>query len=86
MIRGVFRRAVPATKIHLFARLAWNHASGSCLVTLHIPGIFIPASRRAKLGLPMLLNILRIWAYCLGSRSEAAGFYRADRERFLGLP
>ena len=29
----------------------------------HTPGIFIPAMRRAKLGLPMVLNILRIWAY-----------------------
>src|ERR1035441_7680925 len=28
-----------------------------------MPGIFIPANRRAKLGLPMLLNILRICAY-----------------------
>jgi hypothetical protein len=28
----------------------------------YIPGIFMPAMRRAKLGLPMVLNILRIWA------------------------
>ncbi len=30
----------------------------------HIPGSFIPASLRAKLALPICLNILRIWAYC----------------------
>jgi len=30
----------------------------------YIPGSFIPASRRAKLGFPICLNILRIWAYC----------------------
>ena len=34
----------------------------------------------------MDLNILRIWAYCLSSRSDTAGFYRTDRERFLGPP
>ena len=30
------------------------------LATSYIPGIFMPAMRRAKLGLPMPLNILRI--------------------------
>jgi hypothetical protein len=30
---------------------------------LHIPGNFIPARRRAKLFLPMSLNIFLIWAY-----------------------
>ena len=34
---------------------------------VYIPGIFMPASLLAKLGLLMLLNILRIWAYCLSS-------------------
>jgi hypothetical protein len=61
-------------------------ASHTRQVYRYIPGIFIPASLRAKLGLPMLLCILRICAYCLSGRSEAAGIYRADRERFLGLP
>src|SRR5260221_10247687 len=31
--------------------------------TTYIPGIFIPAMRRAKLGLPICLNIFFIWAY-----------------------
>src|SRR5206468_3581114 len=30
---------------------------------LYIPGSFIPASLRAKLGLPICLNIFFIWAY-----------------------
>jgi hypothetical protein len=30
----------------------------------YIPGIFIPASRRAKLGFPICLNIFFICAYC----------------------
>ena len=29
----------------------------------YIPGSFIPARRRAKLGLPICLNIFFIWAY-----------------------
>src|SRR4029077_9997824 len=33
------------------------------LTTLYIPGIFIPANRRAKLGLPICLNIFFICAY-----------------------
>jgi hypothetical protein len=49
-------------------RSSARHLSGfklSNLETLpfYIPGIFIPASRRAKLGLPMDLNIFRICAY-----------------------
>ena len=31
-------------------------------VGFYIPGIFMLAIQRAKLGLPMALNILRIWA------------------------
>src|ERR1700733_15005142 len=36
------------------------------LITDHsyIPGNFIPAILRAKLGLPICLNIFFIWAYC----------------------
>jgi hypothetical protein len=33
------------------------------LTTSYIPGTFIPARRRAKLGLPICLNIFLIWAY-----------------------
>jgi len=35
-----------------------------CSATAHIPGNFIPAMRRAKLGCPICLNIFFICAYC----------------------
>jgi hypothetical protein len=45
-------------------RTAPRSCSSNLETLPHIPGIFIPAIRLAKLGLPIDLNILRICAYC----------------------
>ena len=51
-------RFFEGTPFHKAARL-----SQLIRLELYIPGNFIPASLRAKLALPICLNILRIWAY-----------------------
>src|SRR5580704_7059507 len=44
-------------------RSNWELDTGNWQLIFYIPGIFIPASLRAKLGLPICLNIFFICAY-----------------------
>src|SRR5580698_7039939 len=52
-----------SNKASMWNRLYWQLTTSPLAPGLHIPGNFIPAILRAKLGLPICLNIFFICAY-----------------------